>query len=133
MTVGELLEGGVGVGTGAGFVDLFGTLGGVDENDDFVGLHFYDAFGNGGTKALGHAVTDCGKIQLAGDDGGNVVAVMCEDAVLPRCGGNDEGKTLPLKKRSIRSQNAQREGVGHAMPPPIDFAFSRASSIVPTL
>ena len=83
----QCFSGGIGRLFCAVGVNLFGTLGAVYEDEDFVVLDLDQSGGNCGDfgffprNAVGHG---------AGDDGADDVAVPGEDAVLPARGGDDE-------------------------------------------
>ena len=69
---------------------------------------------------------------LAGHDDGHPIAMIGEDAVLPRLDRHDERRTFALEKGFVHRQDVQIERF-HLVASVSFFAFSRASSIVPTL
>ena len=115
------------------FVDLLRSFGGVDQHEHGVVLHFdYTAGDRRGDDVLLAVAAFDGEFHLAGHDDGHPIAMVGEDAVLPRLYRHDERRTFALEKGFVHRQDVQIERF-HLVASVSFFAFSRASSIVPTL
>ena len=69
---------------------------------------------------------------LAGHDDGHPIAMIGEDAVLPRLARHDERRTFALEKGLVHRQDVQIERF-HLVASVSFSAFSRTSSMPPTL